>query len=304
MSWTLNQMRTFQALSQRGTMAAAAEALGYSIGAVSQQMAALEASVPRQLFLRDGRNLLLTDAGHVLVRHVEAILNAEAEARAAMSEDEQQQSTELRLGVFGSAAVTLVPRGLLLLQESAPNIRVHTQEIGVDQMTMAVVRGAVDLALGVDYPDAPETPQRGTTIIPLEEEEMLMALPYAADTFEVPSSPARRRKLARESDWILAPPDSYLGRAMRVACVRSGFEPRVVHQVTDSAVAIALAEAGVGITPVARRMLQLRSTKSALMPFPKSTRRRIVLVVRTASLERHSVTAVAEAFKRAAVDEP
>ena len=44
---------------------------------------------------------------------------------------------------------------------------------------------------------------------------------------------------------------------MRAACRRAGFEPTVVHEVTDTAASMALAAAGGGVTPVTDMMRSL-----------------------------------------------
>ena len=48
MKWTFEQLKTFKVVAELGTMTAAAEALGFTAGAVSQQMAALQAGLPRR----------------------------------------------------------------------------------------------------------------------------------------------------------------------------------------------------------------------------------------------------------------
>ena len=45
MRWTLDQLRTLVAVAEHGTMSGAASTLGYTTGAVSQQMAALGRAV-------------------------------------------------------------------------------------------------------------------------------------------------------------------------------------------------------------------------------------------------------------------
>ena len=67
MSWA--SLRALKEVASRGTMIAAAEALGYTTGAISQQLAALETSVGTPLLQRVGRTVELTDAGVVLAKH-------------------------------------------------------------------------------------------------------------------------------------------------------------------------------------------------------------------------------------------
>ncbi|MEQ7737190.1 LysR substrate-binding domain-containing protein, partial [Escherichia coli] len=96
---------------------------------------------------------------------------------------------------------------------------------------------------------------------------------------------------ANSSDWILPPVDTYFGRACRFACARSGIEPKVQHLVTDTAVAIALAESGVGITLATPLMMTLRPTTAPSAAMPGESMRSIVAIVRSAALERDSVRA-------------
>ena len=83
------------------------------------------------------------------------------------------------------------------------------------------------------------------------------------------------------------------------ACARSGIEPNVQHLVTDTAVAIALAESGIGITLATPLMMTLRPTATPTAPLPGESMRSIVAIVRSAALERDSVRAVRDALVHA-----
>ena len=77
----ITQLATLLEFDRRGTMAEAAEALGYTPGAVSQQLAELERNVGVPLIMKVGRRAILTDAGRVLVDQAERILAVEERAR-------------------------------------------------------------------------------------------------------------------------------------------------------------------------------------------------------------------------------
>ena len=62
MDLDLVKLRTLVEVRAAGSMTAAAAALGYTTGAVSQQMAALQRSVRTELFTQVGRRVQLTDA--------------------------------------------------------------------------------------------------------------------------------------------------------------------------------------------------------------------------------------------------
>src|SRR3954451_21827360 len=70
----LRRLRLLRELRDRGTIAAVADALQFTPSAVSQQLAILERDSGVRLLERAGRGVRLTDAGLVLARHAEALL--------------------------------------------------------------------------------------------------------------------------------------------------------------------------------------------------------------------------------------
>src|SRR3954464_12132379 len=80
----VKRMRVLREVAARGSFSAAAEQLGYTQSAVSQQIAALEREAGTTLIERNPRALRLTDAGEALVRHAETILARLAEAEAEL----------------------------------------------------------------------------------------------------------------------------------------------------------------------------------------------------------------------------
>lgn len=291
MRWTLDQLRTLVAVAEHGTMSGAAVALGYTTGAVSQQMAALGRAVGRPLFVRDGARLALSDDGTVLVDQARLVL--EAEARAAAVLRGPSPAAAVRLGVFGSAAVVGLPATRERLGRE-PGVALQAVEVDVEAMPDAVLRDEIDLALGLDYSDAPLAPRRGLDVARLHREAFLLVLPPGADVDA--GSVEAVRAYADETDWILPPATSTFGRAVRTACARAGIAPRERHLVTDTAVSIALAEAGLGITLVTPLMLAMRATTAATVLLPGPSTRDVVVLARTSALEREGVRVVRSAL--------
>ena len=294
MRWTLDQLRTFLVVAEQGTMTAAAASLGYTTGAVSQQMASLAVATGRVLFVRDGTGLSLSDDGRLLLGQVRPVLDAERRAADALRGTTTPAQVPVRLGVFGSAAVAAVPAARDRLAEAAPHVQVRAVEVDVEAMPEAVLGGEIDLALGLDYSDAPLPPRRGLDVSRLCSEPLELVLPGGAEVD--PSSPDAVRAYANATDWILPPSTGTFGKAVRFACARAGISPREQHLVTDTAVCIALAESGVGITLVTPLMRALRPTTAAVVPLPGRSSRDVVVLARTASLERASILAVRDAL--------
>lgn len=294
MHWTLDQLRAFVAVAELGTMTAAAAQLGYTTGAVSQQMTTLQSAVGRALFVRSGRTLALTDTGRTLRRQAHAILETERRAVAALSGPEAEQETSVVLGVFGSAAVSAIQPVTARLRYVAPHLDLRAVEVDVELMAQAVLSGEIDIALGLNYPDAPDPPQRGLVSSTLHREAFDIVLPEPAR--DLVGDEIGLSRYAHETDWILPPPHSSFGKAARFACAAAGIDPRVIHTVTDTAVSIAMAESGIGITLATPLMRVLHPTDSPIASLRGSSTREIVALARDTTLERRSVSTVHDAL--------
>jgi DNA-binding transcriptional LysR family regulator len=75
----LRHLRTLAEVADRGSFSAAAEALGISQPAVSQQIRALERDVGASLLDRSGRRAQLTDRGQVVYRYAQRMLTLSEE---------------------------------------------------------------------------------------------------------------------------------------------------------------------------------------------------------------------------------
>jgi DNA-binding transcriptional LysR family regulator len=291
------QLKALVELSRCGTMTATASALGYTPGAISQQIAALERAAGVELIRQVGRRVELTDAGHTLVTHAGLILEAQAEAAAAIERTRAQLSARLVLGVFGTAAAAFLPPALRRLREFHPGVHVVSREVDVDQAHAEVSSGRVDLALGLDYPDAPIARDAAVELVRLRSERFGLAMSL---TRETPAGPLRLIDAA-DWDWILPAPATDYGRAFRSACRRAGFEPRVVHEVTDTATSMAMTGAGLGVAPVTDLMLRLRSEGIISVPLRDLVERHVVVAVRSSARHRPSIEALIDALRMSSV---
>ncbi|MFB6672082.1 LysR family transcriptional regulator [Streptomyces sp. NPDC056390] len=298
MDWTSSQLRSLVELTRRGTITAVAQALGYTPGGVSQQIAALEKATGMELLHRVGRRVELTDAGMTLAHHAERILSTEAEAVEALERSRGEVSGVLLVGLFATAAAEILPPALQRVHETHPELAVHSRDMDVDEVYDAVASGGVDLALGLDYPDVPIPRDPDLRVTQLYRERFSLAVP--AGSMEGHDEVA----LADTQDlgWILPSADSYYGRAVRTACRRAGIEPDVQHEVTDTAATLALVEAGIGVSTVTDLMLGLRASRFDVVRLRETIERHIVVVFRSSAEHRPTVAALVDVLR--AVAEP
>jgi LysR family transcriptional regulator, glycine cleavage system transcriptional activator len=137
----LPALKAFAALVQCGTVAAAAETLSLTQGAVGHQIRALEAFVGQALVTRDGRRMQLTEAGRIYGYQVRQALDDIAEATERLSHRSERVSVQdghVRLAVLPSLAQGwLLPR-LGRFRRMHPGIR----------LTLEASMSLVDLGRG------------------------------------------------------------------------------------------------------------------------------------------------------------
>jgi len=293
MDWTSSQLRSLVELTRRGTITAVAQALGYTPGGVSQQIAALEKATGMELLQRVGRRVELTDAGMTLARHAERILSTEAEAVEALERSRGEVSGVLVVGLFATAAAEILPPALQRVRETHPGLAVHSRDMDVDEVYDAVASGAVNLALGLDYPDVPIPRDPALRVMQLDRERFSLAVPTGWLEGREEVALADTQNLG----WILPSPYSYYGRAVRTACRRAGIEPDVRHEVTDTAATLALVEAGIGISTVTELMLRLRASRFDVVRLREVVERHIVVVFRSSAEHRPTVAALVDVLR-------
>jgi LysR family transcriptional activator of nhaA len=97
----LHHLRLFRAVATDGTLTGAARALNLSQSALSTQIRALEATLGHALFDRQGRGLVLTEAGRIALDHAEAIFRTAEDLTATLRETGRARRI-LRVGALGT----------------------------------------------------------------------------------------------------------------------------------------------------------------------------------------------------------
>ncbi len=293
---TLPQLRAIVTLARTKTIAAAAVELGYTAGAISQQLAALERAVGVRLLVHVGRRVELTDAGLILARHGMQVLDDVLDAREAALSTERSVSGTVEVGIFATSPAELFARAVLLGSERHPDLEIRSAEIHVDAVGNAVRGHAVDLALGVEYVEVPLPRRDDLTVRSLVREQFALAVPAAWLDRLPPGGADRTLELSvgRDWPWVLPSDDSQFAMATRHAFRHAGFEPRIVHGIIDTAATCAMVATGAAASLLTPMMASVRTTDAIrLVPLVTPPSRELVLIHRSGPM-RPSVAAVAE----------
>jgi len=144
---TLNQLRSFLAVADSGSVRAAAEDLVVTQAAVSASIAALQKSLGVALVTPDGRGLRLTDAGASYARYTRRILGLLDEAGRAAAAAADPERGELRIAAVTTAAEQIVPGILGGFRRRHPQTGVRLEAGNRDRVRSLLDRHQVDLVL-------------------------------------------------------------------------------------------------------------------------------------------------------------
>lgn len=151
----LRSLEIFFWAAQLGSFSKAAERLHTTQPAVSQRIAALEATFRARLFTRTSRSIGLTDQGRILLDYAERFLRLKSAMMEAMATPEAMTGI-VRLGVSETIVHTWLSRFIERAHAVYPNVLIDLTVDVSPAMRDALVRRDLDLAflLGpVNEPD-------------------------------------------------------------------------------------------------------------------------------------------------------
>lgn len=275
MDLTLVGLRTLREVAETCSFTAAAGTLGYTQSAVSRQAASLERAAGAQLFDRTRSGVRLTAAGQTLLGRARVALD-ELDAAARELNAESHDEQPVRLGLYISGGVALLPEVLTRLAATDPLIRVGSREGTTPSLARALRSGSLDLAVLTSrpphHPPDQEIPRLHVETI--DETQLRLAVPRIG-RFSGRST-VHVDELA-DVDWIDSP--SPAGEPLLGVWPGLPGRPRVVHSARDWLKKLRLVAAGHGVTTVAPNLAPLLGPEIATVRVegvPPETRRLVL----------------------------
>ncbi|MFD1932317.1 MULTISPECIES: LysR family transcriptional regulator [Nonomuraea] len=172
-------LRTLVAVARWGSFSAAAEELGYTQSAVSQQIAALEADLGLPLLHR--RPVVPTEAGARLLEHAGPLLLRVEAARADVRRAAAAPAHRLTVAASPLSVTPSIAGRLARARAAHPRLDLTLVTFDRDKVAGEVAAGRADLGMadGIAAPNDPlRLPDVGPlTAVGIAEENLLVALP-------------------------------------------------------------------------------------------------------------------------------
>src|SRR5918992_775930 len=238
----VKRMRVLREVAAERSFSAAAEKLGYTQSAVSQQIAALEREAGAGLIERKPRGIRLPAAGGGLARHTEGILARLSDAEEELEAIAGLRGGRLRLGSFPTAGATLMPKAIAAFNQKHPGVELSLAEADPMESLPRLKAGELDLVLVDDTSGVLD--QDEVDFEHILDDPLHLALPS-----DHPLAAKRRLRFEDLADdqWIQPTQACACSRHAEEACAKAGYAPRVAYESDDFGVVQGLVAAGVGV---------------------------------------------------------
>lgn len=294
----IRRLRLLRELSIRGTLAGVAEALAYSPSSVSQQLALLEKEAGVELMRKSGRGVVLTPAAEVLVAHTEELLAALERTEAELAASESEVQGTVRVAVFQTAVLALMPTALRTLRERHPLLRVEMVQHEPETALRETWARSFDVVVAEHYPHHAAPHYAGLDRERLTEDAIRLALPpVGADpAFDA----ARRLSGAAHLPWVMEPHGAASRHWAEQACRAAGFEPDVRYETADLQAHVRLVESGNAVALLPDLVWVGRLPAARLVTLDGAPHRVIFTSVRASGAGSPVMLAVRRALEEAA----
>lgn len=248
----LRRVRALREVADRGTIAAAADALHLTPSAVSQQLAALEREVGQRLVEPAGRSIRLTPAAKVLLEHAGPLFAQLERLRAELDAHAAGEAGDVRVRAFPTAIAGIVAPAVADLADRAPAVRLVVHESEAPDAVEALARREADVVITMEsgYVPRPDDPR-------FHRRDLVRDVLDAVVPVGHPLAGRERLTLGElaSEPWIAPLAGWSCDHVVQTGCQAAGFTPRVEHRTTDWSALMALVAAGLGVALVPRLAL-------------------------------------------------
>jgi DNA-binding transcriptional LysR family regulator len=221
------RLRAFVAVAQARGFSRGARRLGRTQSSVSQAIALLERELGEPLFVRDGRETHLTEAGRVLLVHAERAFAELAAARAELTALRDLAAGTLVLGTSDTLATYLLPPVFAAFRDRHPGVELRLDNRPSPIVAARVAERAVDL---------------GLISLPLPDDLRIGGRPAASEL--------RIEPLASHRDVLICPPRHPLAQRKRVSLSDLATQPLLLlDRTTATRAFLDTRFAAAGLTP-------------------------------------------------------
>jgi LysR family transcriptional activator of nhaA len=239
-----HHLRYFWTVARKGGVRKAADALHVSQPSISAQLRLLEETLGEKLFRRSGRNLVLTETGHLVLSYADEIFSAGRELMSAVKQRPTERALRLSVGITDALSKLITFEILKAAFHFTEPVHVICREGEIGPLVHQLQTHRLDIVLA-------DEPASST----LNAKTFNHRLGRSGITFcAMPALAAKlRRKFPQSLDGAPALlPSENMGMRMALETWfdAQGIRPRVIGEFEDSALMEVCSSGGRGFTVV------------------------------------------------------
>lgn len=237
----LKQLKAFSTLAEFGSFSRSAGVLGVAQPVLSRQIKALEQELGVELFYRNGRGTVLTEAGKVLNQYAKEVVDTVDRAASEVTALRSSPRGTIVIGLPPSVGIVLTVPLVQHFREAFPLISLRVMEGFSGHVLEWLLTGKIDVA--VLY-NAPRTGSLRAE--PLLTDELFLLGPSAGGP--VPDGESIPAQMLSEIPLILPARPHGLRMLIDSMLGEAGIVPRIDIEVEAMPSTLGLVEKGVGYT--------------------------------------------------------
>lgn len=148
----IRELKYFLAIANYKSISKAAQSLYLTQPSLSRQMQNLEKEIGKQLFIRGSKSITLTEAGQLLKKRAEEIIEL-SEKTALELIDDENAGGDIYIAGGESHAIDIVARAAKQLQMENNNVRIHFQSEDTAAVSERLQKGLIDFGILVEPAD-------------------------------------------------------------------------------------------------------------------------------------------------------
>ena len=255
----------------KGSITAAADAMGYTISGISRMMAALESEVGFPLLRRGREGVTPTNECLRLLPSLREMVAQAEQCRQMAGELRGVMSGTIAIGTFSSVATHWLPNMICAFQKDYPNIDFEILMGDYPEIEQWILQGRADYGF-LHLPTRPEL-----KVMELARDELMAVLPEEHPLARLEKVPVAA---LAEQPFILLDKAGNRDREVMQVFEQAGAAPRVRFTTLDDYAVMSMVEHGLGVSILPQLVLRRIPYRIALRPLAQPAFRRIGLVMR------------------------
>lgn len=255
----------------KGSITAAADAMGYTISGISRMMAALESEVGFPLLRRGREGVTPTNECLRLLPSLREMVAQAEQCRQMAGELRGVMSGTIAIGTFSSVATHWLPNMICAFQKDYPNIDFEILMGDYPEIEQWILQGRADYGF-LHLPTRPEL-----KVMELARDELMAVLPEEHPLARLEKVPVAA---LAEQPFILLDKAGNRDREVMQVFELAGAAPRVRFTTLDDYAVMSMVEHGLGVSILPQLILRRIPYRIALRPLAQPAFRRIGLAMR------------------------